>query len=80
MYAIGGFIRDSVPVPEVGGWCTNGSERFIYMEHVKGLTLAQVRDTMKPDERSAFLLRAPGEFGEIMSSLTGSSSSRPVHR
>lgn len=53
LYAIGRFIGDSVPVPEVYGWRTDGDEWFIYMEHVQGQTLEQVWDTMDPDERSA---------------------------
>jgi hypothetical protein len=51
LYAISRFFKGFVPAPEVYGWRTDGEEKFIYMEYVRGRTLEQVWDNMEPEDR-----------------------------
>lgn len=51
------FIRrelsQTVPVPEVFGWCKNNNQVFIYMELVDGITLERSWETMVEGDRLA---------------------------
>lgn len=51
------FIRSqlsqTVPVPEIFGWCKNNSQVFIYMELMDGITLEKRWETMVEDDRLA---------------------------
>jgi hypothetical protein len=52
LYAANRFLKGRVPVPEVYGWRTNGQEKYIYMEYIRGKSLEQVWDTMEPNDRA----------------------------
>lgn len=44
-------LLPSVPVPEVYGWCRNGSETFIYMQLIEGITLADAWPDLDTEDR-----------------------------
>lgn len=47
------FLNNSVPVPEVFGWRTDGGETFIYMGYVRAKTLEEVWEVAIPENRLA---------------------------
>ncbi|OJD16947.1 hypothetical protein AJ78_02929 [Emergomyces pasteurianus Ep9510] len=57
LYAIRHLLKESVPVPELYGWRTNGGEIFLSMELVRGQTLEKVWDSLSPDERTKVCLQ-----------------------
>ena len=60
VYAVRKLLGDVVPVPEVYGWRTDGTERFLYMEYVKGQTLEEVWGTMNSEERESICRQLRG--------------------
>ena len=50
-WAIRKVLRYEVPVPEVYGWRVDGSEVFIYMELIQGVTLKERWDTLSDHEK-----------------------------
>lgn len=53
LWMIRTHLGDTVPVPEVYGWCRDGVETFIYMELVTGSTLEQRWDKLSVFEKSS---------------------------
>lgn len=53
LYAVHRFLNGLVPIPEVYGWCTDGDEKFIYMQYVHGKTLEESWDSLEHHERHA---------------------------
>lgn len=53
IYAIYRLMKGRVPVPEVYGWRTDGDEKFIYMQYVRGQTLEEGWDSLEHDEHGA---------------------------
>ena len=52
LYAVRQFLRGDVPVPEVYGWRTEGSEKYIYMEYVNGTSLEQIWPTLEDEDKT----------------------------
>lgn len=52
LYAIRNSCGNSVPVPEIYGWRTDGDEMFLYMEAIHGSTLEDAWPGLKDNERS----------------------------
>lgn len=46
-------LSQTVPVPEVFGWCKDNNQVFVYMELVDGITLEKRWDTMVEYDRLA---------------------------
>lgn len=46
LFALRRLLDGRVPVPEVYGWRTDGDEKYIYMEYIRGQTLEQAWDIM----------------------------------
>lgn len=65
LYAIRNSCGESVPVPELYGWRTDGDQMFLYMEAIHGRTLEDAWPALKDDER----LRIATELRTIMDSL-----------
>jgi aminoglycoside phosphotransferase len=40
-------------VPKVYGWCKDGGERFIYMEHVEGVTVEERWSSLSAPQKLA---------------------------
>lgn len=51
LLALRQYLNSRVPIPEVYGWRTDGDEKYIYMEYIRGQTLEQAWDIMEPDDR-----------------------------
>lgn len=51
LWAVQQVLHDTVPVPEVYGWCLDGKSTFIYMQLVEGSTLEERWETLSTDER-----------------------------
>jgi aminoglycoside phosphotransferase (APT) family kinase protein len=51
LFALRRLLNGRVPVPEVYGWRTDGDEKHIYMEYVRGQSLEKAWNTMEPDDR-----------------------------
>lgn len=51
LWAIKRLLPDDVPVPEVYGWCRDGDEVFIYMQIIRGPTLAARWGSLTTEER-----------------------------
>ncbi|KAF2002346.1 phosphotransferase enzyme family protein [Amniculicola lignicola CBS 123094] len=65
LYAIRESCGNSVPVPEIYGWRTDGTEAFLYMEAIQGKTLDNEWPEMKEGDR----LRICSELKTILRSL-----------
>lgn len=53
LWTIRTYLGDTVPVPEVYGWCRDKEEDFLYMELVKGATLEQRWGALSDSDRLA---------------------------
>lgn len=51
LWAIRRLLPDVLPVPEVYGWCRDGDEVFIYMQMIRGPTLAARWGSLKTEEK-----------------------------
>ncbi len=65
LYAIRRTFGDSVPVPEVYGWCKDGNEMFLYMEVKHGKTLEAMWPELQEDDK----MRICGELRTILQNL-----------
>ncbi|KAF2280463.1 kinase-like protein [Westerdykella ornata] len=65
LYALRHSCGDSVPVPEIYGWRTDGHETFLYMEAISRTTLEDVWSGMEEDDR----LRICSELRTILHNL-----------
>jgi hypothetical protein len=65
LYALRNACGDSVPVPEIYGWRTDGDETFLYMEAINGKTLEDAWPEMEEDDR----LRICNELRTILQNL-----------
>jgi aminoglycoside phosphotransferase len=50
LYTIQHCFKDTVPVPEIYGWCTDGSQVFLYMKAISGRTLEQAWPEMEVND------------------------------
>lgn len=51
LWVIKRLLLDTIPVPEVYGWCRDGDEVFIYMQMVRGPTLEARWESLTTEER-----------------------------
>ncbi|KAF8063441.1 kinase-like domain-containing protein, partial [Lyophyllum atratum] len=54
-----------IRVPKVYGWCEDGDERFIYMEHVQGITVEERWPSLSALEKLAVM----GQLASMVSSM-----------
>ena len=65
LWAIRRLLDDSVPVPEIYGWDTDGDQVFLYMELIHGITLEERYPTLSSEEKSSISV----QLGAIVRSL-----------
>ncbi|PGH02695.1 hypothetical protein AJ79_07574 [Helicocarpus griseus UAMH5409] len=65
LYAIRRDLRETVPVPEIYGWRTDGQDVFLYMELIDGQPLSKVWDSTDKED----LIRLCGELQVTLSNL-----------
>ncbi|KAL7284247.1 hypothetical protein ACG7TL_001529 [Trametes sanguinea] len=53
LWAIRRLLKESIPVPEVYGWQTEGDMVFIFMELMHGVTLEERYPSLSPEEKSS---------------------------
>ncbi|CDO77622.1 hypothetical protein BN946_scf184946.g15 [Trametes cinnabarina] len=53
LWAIRQLLKESIPVPEVYGWQTEGDMVFIFMELMHGVTLEERYPSLSPEEKSS---------------------------
>ena len=51
LWAIRHLLHNTVPVPEVYGWCRDGNDVFIYMELIHGDTLTKRWDGLNAEDK-----------------------------
>lgn len=57
LWAIGRLLQDSVPVPELYGWDTEGGQVFLYMELIHGVTLEERYSSLSHEEKTIISLQ-----------------------
>ncbi|KAI0146110.1 hypothetical protein GGR57DRAFT_494356 [Xylariaceae sp. FL1272] len=45
------YMKETVPTPELFGWCQDGGETFIFMELVRGDTLDEIWPSLRPEDQ-----------------------------
>ncbi|KAH8429775.1 uncharacterized protein LDX57_007447 [Aspergillus melleus] len=64
-YAVHRSLKGRVPVPEVYGWRTDGDEKFIYMQYVRGQNLEKAWDSLEHIERESVCHQLRTTFDNI---------------
>ena len=65
LWAVRTLLGNTVPVPELYGWCRDGESTFLYMEFIQAPTLKERWSTLSASEREEI----GTQFGQIIDNI-----------
>lgn len=67
LWMISQYCGNTVPIPDVYGWCTYGEDTFLYMQLVEGVTLQECWATLREEDKVSIADQLSVAFSSIRS-------------